>query len=542
LSEGEHGTSLRDYLRVVRRRKWIILQAVVLVPAVAVGLSLQQRKEYRATAQVLLASQNVANQLNGITDPTIYQQADRRAQTQADLARVPDVARRALKLARVPRTVDYFLKHSSSSAKTNADLLELSFTDHDPQLAKKLATSYAYAFSAYRASLDTAPYVSARRRADAQLRQMRAAHERGSGAYQALQDKRDQADQMVALLTHNAIPVNGADKASQVAPRPVRNGVLGLALGLVLGIGLAFLWEALDTRVRSAEEIAQRLGLPLLARIPEPPRRLRRRDQLAIVAASNSAHAETFRMLRTNLEFVRLTNNARTIVVTSAVEREGKSTTIANLAVALARSGQRVALLDLDLRRPYLHRFFDINGSPGVTEIALGRAQLAASLADAQPDIGLSANGNGKLNGNGHMNGNGHKPERVERGRFVVLRTGPLPPNPGEFIGSPALEEILCELEYKFDTILIDAPPALQVGDAMAISARADAILVVTRLNLVRQPMLNDLRRLLDASPAAKLGFVLTGAQDEDSYGYGYGGYAAYGDSSAGDRETVRVR
>ncbi len=130
VSDGHAGstraTTLRDYLRVARRRKWIIAQAVVLVPLVAVALSLHQRTMYRGSAEVLLATQNVANQLNGINDPTLLQDADRRAQTQADLARVPDVARQALTLAGLRRSVDDFLSHSSATAKTNADLLELS--------------------------------------------------------------------------------------------------------------------------------------------------------------------------------------------------------------------------------------------------------------------------------------------------------------------------------------------------------------------------------------------------------------------------------
>src|SRR5919201_54785 len=347
-----HATTLRDYLRVAKRRKWIIAQAIVLLPLVAVGLSLHQRKMYRASAEVLLATQNVANQLNGINDPTLSQDADRHAQTQADLARVPAVASETLRLAGLKRSVDNFLNHSSASAKTNADLLELSVEDHRPDIARRLATAYATAFSGYRAQLDTAPYTNAKRRANAQLREMAAANAEKSRA----------------------------DHATQVQPRPVRNGILGLVLGIVLGVALAFLREALDTRVRSAEEIEERLGIPLLARIPEPPRRVRKWDKLVMLEEPHGSHAETFRLLSTNLDFVRLLDHPRTILVTSALEREGKSTTTANLAIALARAGQRVALVDLDLRRPVLHRFFDLQGRPGVTQLALRQAELADAV------------------------------------------------------------------------------------------------------------------------------------------------------------------
>jgi succinoglycan biosynthesis transport protein ExoP len=531
-----HATTLRDYLRVVSRRKWTIAQAIVLVPLVAVGLSLQQQKVYRASAEVLLATQNVANQLNGINDPTLSQDADRHAQTQADLARVPTVARQALLLAGLKRSVDDFLNHSSATAKTNADLLELSVKDHRPDVARRLASAYAQAFSHYRAQLDTAPYTNAKRRANAQLRDMAAAHAQKSRAYEALVGKRDQLDQMIALLTRNAVPVQVPDHATQVQPRPVRNGILGLFLGIVLGVGLAFLKEALDTRVRSAEEIEERLGLPLLARVPEPPRRLRKSDRLVMLDEPQGPQAETFRLLRTNLEFVRLLNSPRTILVTSALEREGKSTTTANLAVALARAGQRVALLDLDLRRPFLNRFFDLRGRPGLTQVALRQADLADVLAP----LAFTAQNGGANGATPDENGNGY---RINAGELVVIGSGPIPPNPGEFVGTAAIARVVEDLRKLFDIVLIDTPPALQVGDAISLSAGVDALVVVCRMDVIRRPLLNELRRALDTSPAEKLGFVLAGAESEDDYGYGYGyGASSHYHDHAGARETAGVK
>src|SRR5205814_1509032 len=134
--------------------------------------------------------------------------------------------------------------------------------------------------------------------------------------------------------------------------------------------------EALDTRVRSAEEVVERLELPLLARLPEPPRKLRADNRLAMLAEPTGVQAEAFRMLRTNLEFSALGKEIRTIMVTSSVEQEGKSTTVANLAIALARAGQRVVLVDLDLRRPFIDRFFDLDDHAGLTQVAIGHATL----------------------------------------------------------------------------------------------------------------------------------------------------------------------
>ena len=526
-SEGthQHGSTLRDYLRVVRRRRWIILQAVILVPLAAVVFSLRQERMYQASAEVLLSQQNLAAALTGTTDATPTQQADRVAQTQADLARVPEVATRTLNAVGIHRSALDFLDHSSVAAKQNADLLTFTVTDHSPELAATLASAYAKQFVAFRQELDTASLQRARSEVAARIGQLEKAGATHGALYASLVDKDQQLATLEALQTSNASVVRTADDAVQVQPRPVRNGILGLALGLVLGLGLAFLWEALDTRVRSAEEISERLGLPLLARLPVPPRQMRKEERLVMLAEPRGEQAEAFRMLRTNLEFVRLGHDVRTIMVTSAVEQEGKSTTVANLAVALARAGQRVALVDLDLRRPFLDHFFDLRYRPGLTQVALGQTKLD----DALIPIAIGDGGDRRArteNGNG--NGTGPASARaatsLPTGGLRVLVSGPLPPNAGEFVGSEALAHILGELRERFDTILIDAPPMLQVGDPLALSAQVDALFVVSRMNVVRRPMLGEVRRLLDAAPARKLGFVLTGAEGEEGYGYG-GGY-----------------
>src|SRR5581483_9269843 len=177
-----------------------------------------------------------------------------------------------------------------------------------------------------------------------------------------------------ALETPRHVVDRVATEAAQVAPRPLRNGVLGLLLGLVLGVALAFLRDELDTRVRTSDEVARVLELPLLARLAEPPRRLRGKTRLVTVERPHGPHAEAFRMLRTNFDCVNLDRGARMLMVTSALQGEGKSTTTANLAVALARSGKHVLLVDFDLRRPTIARFFDLEGKTGVSDVVLGQA------------------------------------------------------------------------------------------------------------------------------------------------------------------------
>ena len=531
-----HAGTLRDYLQVVRRRKWMILQAVVLVPAAAIAFSSQQEKRYQASAQVLLSTQNLAAQLTGTQNTGVNEPQTEIVQTQAEVARVPTIAARVLAHVRgTGLTVQGFLGSSSVSAATNADILTFDVVNHLPSLAQRLVDQYAREYTIYRRQLDTeaihAALVNVDRRIDA-LVNAGGGH---SALYSTLVEHQQTLATMSALQTGNATVVKQADRVVRTQPKTTRNAILGVFLGIVLGLGLAFLWDALDTRVRSAEEIGERLGhLPLLARVPVPNKRLRAKNRLVMLESPASVHGETFRMLRTNLEFAVLGRNAQAIMVTSAVEQEGKSTTIANLAIALARTGQRVALVDLDLRRPFLAKFFDLDG-PGITQVALGHVPLDTALARIALTDANGRRGASMSTGNGHVvaNGNGSANGRAVRGILEVLPSGPIPPDPGEFVGTTVLGEILQQLRERADVVLVDAPPALHVGDAMTLSTQVDGILVVTRMKVARRHMLSELSRQLASSPTPVLGFVVTAAQEEESYGYGYGyghdyGYASH--------------
>lgn len=513
--------TLRDYLQVIRRRKWIIVLAVLIVPLAALAFSLHQESEYQGTAQVLLSSQDLGNQLTGTQDASVYTPADRRAQTQADLARVPAVAQRAIRSAGVGLTPTAFLAASSVSADANADILSFSVTNHDPALAARLATAYAHAYVEYRLEVDTAPIDTALAEVNSQISQLPT---KGT-LYNSLVNKATELKTLAALKTANADVVQIAQEATQTAPKTSRNISLGLLFGIFLGVGLAFLREALDTRVRTAEMLGEHLHLPLLARLPAPPKNVRSVDHLVMLDEPRGIDAEAFRMLRTNVEFASLGKEARMLMVTSAMEQEGKSTTIANLAVAFAKAGQHVVLVDLDLRRPFVDRFFQLEGRPGITQVAIG----AAALGDAIVRIPLLQDDGGAASAvNG--NGNGGERPRPTLGALDVLPAGPIPPDPGEFVGAARLTEILTHLAGHCDVVLIDAPPLFHVGDALTLSAKVDSVLVVTNLERLRRPMLSELRRQLDTMPASKLGFVMTGAEAEEAYGgygYGYGRYYA---------------
>ena len=527
---GELGTDFTEFLTTVRRRAWIVVLAVVLVPAGAYYYSIKQPKLYQASSEVLLNRQNLAATISGIPDYSFYDPSV--AQTQAELATVPPVAQRTLRATGVTSlTAGQLLGETQVTPKTDTDLLMFTVTDGNAARAQRLVTEYARQYTLYRRDLDTASLKQALIDLKGRLNQLAAQGKSDSGAYRSLVGRQQQLQTLEALQTSNASLVRSANGAVQVQPKPFRNGFVGLALGLILGIGLALLWEALDTRVRSVEDIEHRLGLPLLARLSEPPRRLQRKNKLVMVADPTDHQAESFRMLRTNVDFVNLERDARVIMVTSALDREGKSTTIANLAVAFARTGRRVVLVDLDLRRPALDRFFDLEGREGLTNVALGEVSLdeAIKYVAVEPEVTASRRGRST---NVEGNGNG-----AIEGVLELLLSGPPPPAAGEFVASEAVGEILDELRERADLVLVDAPPLLQVGDAITLTARVDALFVVTRLKMMRRPALKELARVLETCPAEKLGFVVTGAKFEE--GYGYAGYRR--DERRAGRESEHV-
>jgi tyrosine-protein kinase len=528
--------TLQDYLRVVRRRKWMVVQAAVLLTLAAVAFSLHQQALYEASADVLLSAENVSSAVPGSLSG-LSQDPERTTETQAQVARVPAVVQGALDRVDAPgMTVADFLANSSVSSSPTSDILTFAVTNPDSALARQLANAYAQSYSAYRQKLYGDAIERSLTDVDERLQRLErtAASLQGSGRrarlgaltaygaqYSTLIDQQQTLESMQALQPSVASVLREADGATLTQPKTVRNGVLGLVVGLVLGLGLAFLREALETRVRTTEEVSARLGgLPLLGRLPRPPKRLRRSDKLVMLEDPASAQAEAFRMLRANLDFMTLDRDARTIIITSALEQEGKSTTVANLAVAFARAGKRVVLVDLDLRRPVLARFFDLEG-PGLTQVALGHVPLEAALAGIAitdppaPRRRLSLRRSG--NQNGHVT-------RELLGQLEVLPSGPIPPDPGEFVSSAALGKVMGALRERADVVLVDAPAALHVGDVVSLSSLADGILVVARPTALRRQTLAELKRLLSLVRTPALGFVATG---EDGEGYAVGSASA---------------
>jgi Mrp family chromosome partitioning ATPase/capsular polysaccharide biosynthesis protein len=510
--------SIRDYVALLRRRKWIIITAIVVAPVAAYAFANHKPAVYQATATVATKEGNLAATVSGIQDNSFYADPNRLAATQIVLAETPTVARAVLLRAGIKNgNPDALLGSTTISADPSADVLFFTITDGNAARATRLANAYAKQYTVFRHHQDTEAYLQARNDILTRAAELDA---QGRHVYaNSLTVKAQQLQTFAELETSNAAIAKFAQGGAQIAPRPKRDAGFGLALGIVLGIGLAFLRDALDTRLRGPEDIARRTGLILLARIPEPPRKLQREEDLVLFKQPSTREAEAFRVLRTNIEFASLDQSARTMMITSALEREGKSTTISNLAVVEARAGKRVVLIDLDLRRPRIDKFFKLGGQPGLTSVILGHATLEeatahVALGAAADDAQAATNGSS----------NGHAP--IE-GVLDVIPSGPIPPDPGEFISTAALSRVLDTLAESYDLVLIDSPPLLRVGDGLTLAAKVDALIVVTRLPTLRRPIVNELRRVLDTCPTRALGFVVTGAPKADQ-GYGQGYYYDY--------------
>jgi tyrosine-protein kinase Etk/Wzc len=279
-----------------------------------------------------------------------------------------------------------------------------------------------------------------------------------------------------------------------VSPRPMRNMALAGILGLMLGVGLAFMREYMDTRLHSSDQIEHLYGLPTIARVPEMSLGNGaggRRNALVTLTKAHSVGAESFRNLRTNVRFVRAGEGATEMVVTSPAPQEGKSVTAANLAIALAQQGMKTLLVDADMRRSVQHRQFDLEASPGLSDLLVAEEGLDGIIRATEVE---------NLN---------------------VLTAGKHPPNPAELLGSPRMERLLATLRQRYDSIVIDSPPMLAVTDASVLGQKTDGVILVVRAEKTEKDAINLAIQQLHHVGARILGVVVNDAKPDGPY-YSY--------------------
>ncbi|WP_441407687.1 polysaccharide biosynthesis tyrosine autokinase [Arthrobacter sp. 2MCAF15] len=276
------------------------------------------------------------------------------------------------------------------------------------------------------------------------------------------------------------------------APNTRINLLVGLVLGLAAGVGASILRTSLDNRIRGEATLRRVTDLPLLGGISFDQDATRK--PLITQAARQSPRSESFRQLRTNLQFANVSGRANTVLVTSSLPGEGKSTTATNLAISLAEAGQSVCLVDADLRRPMINEYLGLDRSAGLTTALVGSADINDLLQPWGED------------------------------NLFVLASGQIPPNPSELLGSDEMKQLITRLEHAFDTVVIDAPPLLPVTDAAVLSQHVGGVVVIVGSQKLRQ---NDLEKSLSTLAmvgANVLGIVLNRlpVKGPDSYAYSY--------------------
>lgn len=501
---GPDGVStLRLYVQALWRRKWLVLVPLVLFPLVTFLVSLRQASVYEASADVLVNRQEAATttlvgQTPALDDP------NRTMETQVLLARVPTVLEQTIESSGLTGMSPGGLR-GSSTVFPIADILRFLVSDEDPGRAARLASEYARQFVRFRRELDTVGLEATLAQVSRQIEQLEAAGNVNSPLYVRLADREQQLESLTALRRSNVSVVQTASAADaqQVAPRPRRNAALALVAGLVVGLILVFLWETLSTKPRSAREVEALLGMPFLARL-----RADRRGPSLLTQVATGREADAVHTLRTNLELAASAVGARKIMITSARAGEGKTSTTAQLGIALARSGHHVTLVDLDLRSSALTRLMGLDNRRGVASLVRGECGVAEALVaiplDEEGGPGAPALTNGR---------------RDFGSLLEVVGSGPLRGHPSEILSSAALASVLGELEQRSEVVLVETPPLLDAPDAASIAPRLDGVLVVVSSRDARGPTLAEVRRTVDAWPLAKLGFALTDGDDERPYG-----------------------
>ena len=531
-ASGAGPTSLAEYVEILWRRRLIVLLGIVAVPITAVVLSSQQNAEYRASAEVLLRTESLVTTLTGVPDQTAGQDPKRLLDTQARLARVPEIAAAAVAKESDMTAAD-LLDMSSVSADPSADILTFSVNAPSPEQAIRLTNAYASAYTRYRVLLDRGPVKETLASVSARLQQLRDAGVTSGLHYSSLVAQQQQLESFLALPSQSAVVVDRAETAPKTKPRPAFAALVGAVAGILLGIAMALVWEAVEKRPRSTEALQQQLGLRMLGRIPKTPEG---GTGLVSLLHPGSIDAEVYRMLRLNFEHA-APAGGRVFVVTSTVEGEGKSTVAANLSVALARAGRSVILVDCDTLRPVLRQRLAVGPSPGIADVASGRASLESALLEFRlPTIGLSdasfvssVNGNGRSAPVARPSG-GFEDLALSEWPFVdldsngslrVLASDPITVEVSDYLVATKLEGVLAKLRDEADIVILDAAP-LTSSVGKAVSELADGMIVVANLSILRRPMLDQLAETLNEVTTPTLGLVLTGVSVGSMYAYDY--------------------
>jgi len=527
---------MRRYAGMLWHWTWLIILAVLLAGGAAFLVSQQMTPIYQATATMLVnqAPSSTSSEYAALLT------SQRLAETYAQMLKTQPIMEgvvQSLELNEPPQSLKNYI---SVQPIRDTQLIQVSVQHTNPVLAAEIANQVVLNFAEYNQNFQASRYADTEASLQTQLDELNLRVQELSQEIQAIEDDpnqelernklettRAQNQQLFASLlqTYESVRLAKAESTSDVvlvepaiAPnRPVRpkvlqNTLLAAVVGGMLAVGLIFLIDALDNTIKSPDDVARHLGLPTLGAIVHTPQKDGNLTPVTI-SLPRSPVSESYRALRTNIQFASVDHPIRSMLVTSIGPGEGKTTVASNLGVALAQSGANVILIDADLRKPQLHRRLNLPNRRGLTSLFM------------QTDI--------------HLDGTVQK---TETKGLYLMTSGNLPPNPAELLASERMDSILERMKNHADIVVVDTPPVLAVTDSVVLGKRVDGVLLVIRAGQTKiaaaQQTVNQLRRL----NVNILGVVINDIPTRGSrYYYSNGYYAYQGYYEASEQKKSRL-
>ena len=513
---------LREYLAVLRLRKWSIILVTALVVASTVVFSFLQTPLYESETKVLVKPVSLSP---GTALPTLPN-----LETERGLVSSVPVAEKVAEDLGLGGEPSGLLGSLDVEVVTGSEFLIVKYRHPDPLEARARSQAFAESYLEFRREQAIEEVTAATEPLDAQLRDLES---RLAEVQSELEGTRDDAERAaleieqtslvsrIAVLEQElsrlTVPENlrvgqvvepATLPTTPATPNYLVNIPLAVFVGLALGVGLAFVRERLDDRLRGRGDLESRAGAPVLAVVPHASGWKKRKEARLVTSSEpRSAPSEAYRTLRTSLLFTASQNGVRRVLITSSQDEEGKTTTVANLGMVLAQAGKRVVLVDADLRKPRLHRFFGLENRVGLTNVL---------AQEVEPPDAVVQSGVPNL---------------------VLLPCGPIPGNPAELLSSDAMGAMLQHLGKLADFVIVDSAPVLAATDASILATYADAVLLVADADRATQASVAQARVQLDQVNAKVVGAVLNNfdLSKARAYPYYYQYYYTYRYEPHGD-------
>jgi capsular polysaccharide biosynthesis protein/Mrp family chromosome partitioning ATPase len=478
--------TLRHYLHVLRRQGWLILLTLAIALGVAAVITAKQDSVYESSTKIVVGQGGIVIGKNGsLFEPALTSDVNRFTATMTNLLKSNVVAQTVITDLGLQMTPEKLLSRLHVTTKPDSSVLEVSYRGNDKRAVVRILRDTGVVFT--RLVRD----------------RLGAGESTGTG------------ESTPPVTTSVFDPAHL--EPGRVSPRPARNLAFAGGLGLLLGLVLAFARESLDDRIRTRRDAEDWFGAPVMGSLPKGIRG----KSLSDLKGTRRQTAEALDLLRANVQFAQASPSGGTIVVTSALPEDGKTTVVANLGMTLALAGHDVICVEADLHRPMLLEYLDVReGIYGLTDVVAGRIGLDRALQSVSLPL-MSSNGAGEPE-----RPRSNAPDATATGRLRVLGTGRKPERPGAFLGAGRgqIVKLMEQLAREADYVLLDTPPILALADAFPFALTADTVLIVARHGKTTKQNAQAVRATLEGLGANRVAVVLTDTRGQD--GYSYYGYA----------------